>query len=188
MKDILFIDACVRPESRTRYLAEEVLRKLDGKVTRLDLYKEDLRPLDLDTLSRRNELSAAGNFEDPVFRYAKQFAAAEKIVMAAPYWDLSFPSILKVYMEHISVVGITFRYDENGIPRGLCSADSLIYLVTAGGPIYQNLGYEYVKAVCEVFYGISPIRCFSAEDLDVIGADTERILGEAVQKIREAVI
>ncbi len=31
-----------------------------------------------------------------MFLYAKDFAESDIIVIAAPYWDLSFPSILKV--------------------------------------------------------------------------------------------
>ena len=63
---------------------------------------------------------ACGDYRDPLFRYAKQFAQAADIVVAAPYWDLSFPSILKVYLEQICVTGLTFQYTPEGIPEILC--------------------------------------------------------------------
>lgn len=58
---------------------------------------------------------ARGDYRDPLFRYAKQFAQAADIVVAAPYWDLSFPAILKVYLEQICVTGLTFQYTPEGI-------------------------------------------------------------------------
>lgn len=43
MKDkILFINACVRPESRTMKLSRHLLNRLDGEITEIDLYKEEL--------------------------------------------------------------------------------------------------------------------------------------------------
>ncbi|HIU79007.1 MAG TPA: hypothetical protein IAB09_06270 [Candidatus Avilachnospira avicola] len=50
MNNILFINACVRPDSRTRLLAKKVLERLNGNVTELDLEAEGLRPLDWPTL------------------------------------------------------------------------------------------------------------------------------------------
>ncbi len=60
-------------------------------------------------------LIASRQFDDPYFRYARQFAGADEIVIAAPYWDLSFPSVLKVYLEHICITGITFQYTPEGM-------------------------------------------------------------------------
>ena len=31
-----------------------------------------------------------------------------RIVVAAPFWDLSVPAVLKVYIENISADGVTF--------------------------------------------------------------------------------
>ena len=40
MEKILFINACIRPESRTLILAKHLLSKLDGKVEEVPLQKE----------------------------------------------------------------------------------------------------------------------------------------------------
>lgn len=115
MNKVLFINACVRPESRTCRLAREVLKRLPGEPEELRLYEEPIEPLDQETLEKRTELVARGDYRDPLFRYAKQFAQAADIVVAAPYWDLSFPAILKVYLEQICVTGLTFQYTPEGI-------------------------------------------------------------------------
>lgn len=182
-KKILFINACARPQSRTCRLAWEVLKKLAGDVTELKLYEEGIEPLDFSAMEKRSQLAAAQDFDDEMFRYAKQFAAADEIVIAAPYWDLSFPSILKVYLELICVVGIAFQYTPEGIPAGLCKAKRVIYTMTAGGPVYENMGFDYVKSLCDVFLGIHEHICFSVQNIDVAGADEDSILKKALDEI-----
>lgn len=43
---ILYINCCVREESRTNKLAQAVLQQIDGEIVELNLYKENLRSLD----------------------------------------------------------------------------------------------------------------------------------------------
>ena len=107
----------------------------------------------------------------------------DTIVIAAPYWDLAFPAKVRAYLEEITVSGITFQYGPNGIPQGLCKADKLIYVMTAGGPVYQNFGFDYVKSLAQNFYGIPNIHLVKAEGLDIWGADPGRILEQAKQDI-----
>ena len=47
MDTILFINACPRPDSRTRELAQHVLSKLEGNVEKLRLFDEQIPPLDM---------------------------------------------------------------------------------------------------------------------------------------------
>ena len=84
--EILFINACVRPGSRTLRLARRLLAHLDGKVTELELQREELPPLAAAALEGREALLRRGETDAPAFRYARQFAEAEQIVLAAPYW------------------------------------------------------------------------------------------------------
>ena len=179
MEKILFINACVRPNSRTLELANSVLSKLSGKVEEVTLYNENLSPLDLAEMTLREIASKNKDFSADNFKLARQFASAETIVIAAPYWDLMFPSILKNYIEKITVSGLTFAYGQNGIPQGLCSAKKLIYVTTSGGPIFNNFGYEYISALAKGFYGITDVQLVKAEGLDVYGADVQTILENA---------
>ena len=177
MKNILFVDACVRAESRTRLLAERVLEKLEGTVTvvKPGLAAEPIREESF--INRRNADTLAGSFSGSAYEPARRFAEADVIVIAAPYWDLSFPAILKAYFEQVCVIGITFGYTEDGIRKGLCRAEKLIYVTTAGGPILSDeFGYGYVKALAQEFYGIRQVFQVKAEGLDIIGADVEGIL------------
>lgn len=186
MKEILYIDAAVRKDSRTRELADFLVQKLPGNVTRRYLYTTEIPPLDEERLSWRNECCPRRDFRDPYFALAKELAAADLIVVAAPYWDLSFPAVLKQYVEAVSVNGITFTYSEEGIPIGLCRAEKLYYVTTAGGPIMNDaFGYGYIRSVFRDLFGVKESCCIKAEGLDIYGADVEKILDDARGQIRK---
>lgn len=178
MEKILFVNACVRENSRTLDIAKIVLEKLNNAYTEVNLQKTDLKPLNRESLDIREKLILQDDFSDTMFSLAKDFAAADTIVIAAPYWDLAFPALLKIYLEQITVSGITFRYAK-GVPQGLCRAKRLIYVTTAGGSIYDNFGFEYVKALAQKLYGIGEVLFFKAENLDIDGNDVNDILRRA---------
>lgn len=178
MEKILFVNACVRENSRTLDIAKIVLEKLNNAYTEVNLQKTDLKPLNRESLDIREKLILQDDFSDTMFSLAKDFAAADTIVIAAPYWDLAFPALLKIYLEQITVSGITFRYAK-GVPQGLCRAKRLIYVTTAGGIIYDNFGFEYVKALAQKIYGIGEVLFFKAENLDIDGNDVNDILRRA---------
>lgn len=185
MSKILYINACCRDDSRTNELAHQLLHSLDGDVQSVNLYEENISPIDAQLLSKRDCLLKTSQTEDAMFSLAKQFASADTIVIAAPYWDLMFPSILKVYLENITVCGVTFRYSDKGIPQSLCKAEKLYYVTTAGGFIGENnFGFDYINALAKGFFGIDNVRFFSAEGLDIYGADADKILHEAKNNIK----
>ena len=181
---ILFVNACVREGSRTLILARRVLSHLEGEVTEFNLEALDLRPLTRESLARREALLAAGDRSDPMLAPALAFAAADEVVLAAPYWDLSFPASVKTWIEHINCIGLTFAYGSDDQPYGLCRAKRLFYVMTAGGPILPaNSGWAQMKELCETFYGIPETVLFSAEGLDLRGADPTAIVNDALAEI-----
>lgn len=180
METILFINACPRENSRTLELAKYALSKLEGPVEELPLFEENLLPLNSKTLALRDKMTAAGKYDHPLFRYARQFMEADRIVLAAPFWDLSFPAVVKVYIEHLMALGLTFGYTEEGLPKGNCKAKQLVLISTAGGPVDQvHLGFAYLKALADRYFGMPETVCFCAEKLDMVGADVEGILARA---------
>ena len=181
---ILFVDACVREESRTRSLAECLLSTMDGEVETLRLSEVQFPTVDEAFLLHRDRMIEEGNFDEDRFAPARQFASADTIVIAAPYWDLSFPAALKQYLEQINVLQITFRYTPEGIPEGLCRAKELYYVTTAGGDFApEEFGFGYVKALAENYYGIRNVQLIKATGFDLVGADPEKILEERKERI-----
>ena len=185
-RPILFINACVRKESRTMRLAEKLLSRLNQPYEEVILHEFPFPITDEDFLNVRNQLISDRDFSNPMFELARQFAEAETIVIAAPYWDLSFPATLKQCFEYINVLGITFEYTDDGYPIGLCKADKIYYVTTAGGQfIPEEFGFGYVKALAENFYGIPDVREVEATGLDIEGADADSIMRAAEASIDE---
>lgn len=174
----LFINACVREDSRTLVIARDFIAKNNLEVEELVLENEDIAPLNGELLKKRESLIRKRDWDAPMLRYARQLSRADKIIIAAPYWDLSFPALLKNYIENVLVSGLTFDYSE-GAPKSLCRAESLVYITTAGGKIFSDFGYSYVKAIAGAFWGISDTVCYKAEELDVYAIDAQRVLDDA---------
>lgn len=135
-------------------------------------------------MEKRQKAIETGDFSDEEFNLAKQFVKADVLVVAAPYWDLMFPAVLRTYFEAICVAGLTFRYSEKGAPVGLCNAKQVYYVTTAGGFIGENnFGFNYVKTLSQLFFGVDEVLCISAEGLDVNPFAVKEILGKAKEKI-----
>lgn len=183
---LLYINACVRAESRTKRLADKLVQKINETYDEVCLKDIKFPVVDEDFLDERARLASEEEFSNPKLMLAKQFAKAEEIVIAAPYWDLSFPAALKQYLEQINVVGITFKYTEEGVPVGLCRAKRLFVVSTAGGFFApEEYGFGYIKALAENYYGIKDVRHIRALGLDIVGADEEKNLLNAEKEILE---
>ena len=198
MKKLLFVNACVRGEaSRTLelsrfyidgFLAAEKAAGRNWGVEEVCLDSlDDLRPLDSTELALRDKLLAERDFSHKMFDHAKKIIAADHVVIGAPYWDLQFPALLKIYLERCSVTGLTFTYNDEGIPKGQCRAGSLMYITTSGSPIGDmNFGYDYIKGLCQLF-GIPKTYFASAEGLDIIENDPAKIMADAKVKITDII-
>ena len=190
MENLLFINACVRGErSRTLKLARRFLAGYqkahpDTVITQRDLCAERLQPQYPEVLAERNALWNAGKLDQPMFEPARQFAAADKIVVAAPFWDLCFPAVLKIYLERVTVADITFGYDAQGAMVGKCRASKLLYITTRGGNYAGTeleMGTPIMKALCTM-YGIPELLTLAAEGLDDVRQDGAALLNAALER------
>lgn len=172
MDNILFVNACISKDSRTLRLARHLLEHIEGHVMELDLQKEEMISLD----SRQLEQREHGIYQTS---YAKLLSSAEIIVIAAPFYDLSFPSLLKTFIEMCCVQGIAFYYDETGQCHSLCRAKKMFYVSTAGGSFDPRFGFDYIKEVFSMFFGVKDSTLFMAENLDLFDQDPEAILHQA---------
>ena len=187
MVRVLPVDCCIRREqSRTRILAEAFLAALQAKgtyqVERLCLMDEPLVALSEGFFAQRESLLAENNRAHPRFRYAHQFSQADRVVVAAPFWDLGFPALLKLYIENICLEGITFGVDEHGT-HGLCKAERLLFLTTRGGDYRDSkleMGARYLEALCD-FWDIPRFEVVAADGLDLGWEEVTTILDRAIE-------
>ena len=181
MATLLFVNACMRGEdSKTLRLCKEYLAtRTDVDIVEVNLAELQLKPFDAEMVTYRTAKQESEEWNDPIFDLAHQLAAADEVVIGAPYWDLSFPASLKIYIEHCSVCGITFHYTDDGRCEGLCKSKNMTYITTSGGYIgSKNYGYDYLCAIADMF-DLGETHFVSAEGVDIIGADVEGILAQA---------
>jgi FMN-dependent NADH-azoreductase len=189
MKKILYVESCINvSSSRTARLAKAYLAKRltagDAEVETVVLEDADLQALNTKSLSYREQCIRERDFSDPLFDFAKSFAAADELVIAAPFWDFSFPSMLKIYLESICVRDLTFCYTETGSIANLTKISSVTYITTAGGYIdADNCGCGYIKKLCSGLFGVKEFRFINAQGLDIYGNDPEKLLAQAIEAI-----
>lgn len=196
MSKILYIKANAKPEGQSRtfkisdkFIEEYKKRNPDDEIITLDLYKEGINFLPMGQLAEIHRPEAGTGRDHPVLKYAFQFLEADKYVIAAPFWNLSIPAILKAYIDYITVTGITFKYTETG-PVGLCSMKKVIHIVTRGGDYSTEpaasfeMGDKYLRTILG-FLGICNFTTISANGLDVIGNDVDAIMEKALTEAKE---
>lgn len=192
MTKVLYIDCCIRGEqSRTRTLAEAFLSALSNRngieIERLTLMDEPIIPFQNGFFWQRERLIESGELNHPRFRYAHRFQEAERIVIAAPFWDLSVPALLKVYIENISVQGITFDCDEKNGCFGTCKAEKMLFLTTRGSEMEGNVadnGTKYLGDMAK-FFDIPSFLHIAADGLDLGKEPVERILARAIDRAQK---
>ena len=186
MKKLLIVNACVnREHSRTHRLAHAVSSFYkDYEVEELILEDMHLEPMNSEILAKRDAFLRSGSFEDPLFDLAHKFVSADIIIVASPYWETMFNSMLHIFIEHVAVVGLTFRYSPEGIPIGLCKAEKFYYVTTRGGPIPDeaDLGYQIYSGLAHM-YGIKECMPVSAQALDIVGNDPDAIMNAVISQL-----
>lgn len=189
MKTLLYIDSCIRGDiSRTKKIANAFLDKLrsSGKYAIETITIDELAtaPLGRSEYEHREQLLAAGQTDDKIFNLPKQFAKADLIVVAAPFWDMGIPAKLKIYFENVSVSGLTFGFDGAEF-KGLCKANRMVYITTRGMEIedadVMEQASPYLIALCK-FFGIENFSMVSASSLDVKPDEVDERISFAVKQ------
>lgn len=172
MKKLVVIDACVRQsESRTRRIAEPVISALAERfeIVRYNLPEmEGIVPLDPRLFEERGQ----GCISSWALRAARDIAAADRIVIAAPFWDMSFPAALKCFFEQTSLFDITFT-DNGSTCVGLCKAPKVLYITTRGMDIPTGDPREqatpYLKAL-GTLWNLGELTTIAAWNMDYSSA------------------
>lgn len=187
MKELIYINACMRAGSRTSRIATPVIEELRKKykVETIDLTRNIYPVVDNHTLEDRNQ----GIVPPEHVSIARKIAAADRIVIAAPFWDMSFPSALKVFFENMSLFGITFDSNDKEC-YGLCKAEKVMYITTRGMDISTGDPLEqatpYIKALSHL-WGWGELTVISALNMDYSSpAEIEIKVADAIEEGLEA--
>ncbi|WP_405383160.1 NAD(P)H-dependent oxidoreductase [Phascolarctobacterium sp.] len=172
MRNLLYIDACIRDEeSRTKRIAEPIVAELANRynVTKLALNDLDLDVVQKELLNKRMH----GEIPQKVMAWAEQMRDADRIVIAAPFWDMSIPAALKVFFELCSIFDVTFKSNDKTC-YGNCKAEKMMYITTRGMDIATGDELEqatpYLKALSWL-WGIGPLQVVAAQNMDYVSAE-----------------
>ena len=171
MKKLVYIDACMRAGSRTKRIASPIIAELRKRysVETVDLTKNIYPIVDNYILDDRNQ----GIVPAEHMALAKRIAAADRIVIAAPFWEMSFPSALKVFFENMSLFGVTFDTNDKEC-YGLCKAEKVLFITTRGMNISTGDPLEqatpYIKALSHL-WGWGELTVVAAQNMDYSSAE-----------------
>lgn len=191
MKTLLYIKANAKKDEDSKsirlgnhFVQEYKKRNPEDKIIILDLMKEDIHFLkeeEIELIFNKDK-----NLDHPILDYARQFAAADKYVIAEPMWNLSIPAILKAYIDYICVPGITFNYTGDGKFEGLLYDKKAINISSRGG-IYGRgtgssleMGDAYLKKIFSLF-GIIKYQTLYLDASDIDHIDQEIRLQQAME-------
>lgn len=188
---LLFVNGCISQrgeESRTLVLARTFLDAWQARHPEAEVETVEpeallaLKPFAPEMLNDRDALAGIRCFDAPVYDLARQFRAADRVVVAAPFWDLTFPAALRTYIEYISANGLTITTRPTAA-RGLPGREAGLSHLRRGSGAAESLGVLYWKQLCAMF-GIPAFSYVFAGGLDLDPAKTEEILTEACEKAR----
>lgn len=187
---LLYLDACPRRRglSRTLRLADAFLSECQSigyETEYVELGALSLTPHTGERLELRDKLIESGDYSHPMFAHAAKLKEADAVLIAAPYWDLGFPAVLKLYFENVIVAGLTFTTDERGGFVGLCRSRRLMYVTTAGGCVNVDFGFPYVYALSDML-GLGDCSRIAGEGLDLWENDPEAIVCSLLDGIPKA--
>ena len=168
MRRLVVINACVREaDSRTLRIAEPIIDALARhyEVVRYNLPEmEGLVPLTPALYAERG----TGDIPSWALEAAKNIALSDLILIAAPFWDMSFPAVLKCFFEQVSLFDITFT-DNGKTCVGLCKSPGVLYITTRGMDISTGDPLEqatpYLKAV-GTLWNLGELKVIAARNMD----------------------
>lgn len=188
MSKVLFINGCNNATSYTHQIASvfvdeySKVHKDDDIITR-NLYEGGVKFLTIDDINERTKENFEIEPEREIFKYVNEFLEADKIIIAAPFWNLSIPAILHAYLEHISIPDITYVQKAHGYV-GLCKSKKIVHIVTRG---YYSSRIEYGDSYLRAFFatlGIKDFRTIALEGTDVHIGHEEKFFSKSAEKAK----
>jgi FMN-dependent NADH-azoreductase len=172
----------------------------DDEIVHLDLYKMEIPYVDADVFSGWGKLRSGSAFDQlssdeqrKVGRLGElvdQFVGGDKYVFVTPFWNFSFPPLMKAYIDAICVVGKTFKYTEQG-PVGLLTDKVAVHIQARGGvysegPMAQaEFGHRYLAQIMN-FFGVPSFEAIVVEGHNQYPDRAQQIKADAIERAREA--
>lgn len=169
MNKLVYIDACIRDEdSRTKKIATPLIEKLNNKY---DITTFVINDLKLDIVQKELiKKRLKGDIPDYIINWTETIRDADRVVISAPFWDMSIPSSLKVFIELCSILNVTFK-SNNKTCYGNCKSKKVLYITTRGMDISTrdklDQGTPYLEAL-SFLWGLGDVIVVSSQNMDYV--------------------
>ncbi|MBN8192751.1 FMN-dependent NADH-azoreductase [Bacillus sp. NTK074B] len=170
------------------------------QVIHVDLYQEHIPHIDADVFSGWGKLQSGKGFEElsqeeqkkvnRLNELSDQFIEADKYVFVTPFWNFSFPPVMKAYIDSVAVAGKSFKYTEQG-PVGLLTDKKAIHIQARGG-IYSEgpaagmeMGHRYLSLIMQ-FFGVPSFEGIFVEGHAAMPDKADEIKQNAISRAKDA--
>jgi FMN-dependent NADH-azoreductase len=168
-------------------------------IVNIDLYKENIPPIDVDVFSGWGKLQSGKGFEElsseektkveRLSELCEQFIAADKYIFVTPLWNFSFPPVMKAYIDSVAVAGKAFKYTEHG-PIGLLTDKKALHIQARGG-IYSEgpaaqmeMGHRYLDIMMQ-FFGVPSFEGLFVEGHAALPDKAQEIKENAIARAKD---
>lgn len=168
----------------------------DHDVVHIDLYNTFIPLIDSDVFSGWGKLQSGEEFaklseteQQKVNRLnelSDQFAAADKYVFVTPFWNFSFPAVMKAYIDAVAVAGKAFKYTAEGAV-GLLTDKKALHIQARGGYYSEGpaaeleLGNRYLKQIMN-FTGVPSYEELIIEGHNANPEKAEEIKADGIKR------
>jgi FMN-dependent NADH-azoreductase len=207
MAKVLYITANPRDESQSYSMAvgKAFIETYKGvnptdEVVHIDLYKEYIPQIDADVLNGWDKLRSGQGFEQlsseeqaKVSRLSElcdQFIAADKYVFVTPLWNFLYPTVMKAYLEAVSVAGKSFKYTEQGQPVGLLTNKKAVHIQARGGFYSEGpaaeleMGHRHFQVMMK-FFGVPSFEGIFVEGHNKVREKAQEIKENAISRAKD---
>ncbi|HZH58713.1 MAG TPA: FMN-dependent NADH-azoreductase [Metabacillus sp.] len=171
----------------------------NDEIVHIDLYKEHIPHIDVDVFSGWGKLQTGKGFEElseeekakvgRLNELSEQFISGDKYVFVTPFWNFSFPPVMKAYVDSVAVAGKTFKYTAEG-PIGLLTDKKALHIQSRGG-IYSEgpaadleMGHRYLNVIMN-FFGVPSFEGLFIEGHNAMPDKAEEIKANGIARAKD---
>ncbi|MEI4529260.1 FMN-dependent NADH-azoreductase [Priestia megaterium] len=207
MTTVLYITAHPHDDSNSYSMAVgkafiDTYKELNpnDQVIHVDLYKEHIPHIDAEVFSGWGKLRSGSTFEtlseDEKLKVTRlgeineQFISADKFVFVTPFWNFSYPPVMKAYLDAVSVAGKSFRYTENGQPVGLLTDKKAVHIQARGGFYSEGpaaeleMGHRHLQVMMN-FFGVPSFEGLFVEGHNKAPERAQEIKEDAIARAKD---
>lgn len=169
------------------------------EVVHINLFKEQIPNIDADVFSGWGKLQTGSKFEElsdeeqmkvaRISELSDQFVTADKYVFVTPFWNFSFPPVMKAYLDSVSVAGKSFKYTEQG-PIGLLTNKKALHIQARGGFYSEGpaadmeMGHRYLTVMMK-FFGVPSFEGLFVEGHNALPEKAMEIKENAISRAKD---